>query len=69
MAASIPEISIAAQEQAKGIEQINQAITQMDSVTQQSAAQTDRFSVIAKNMAAQAAELQDQAHQFKLSGR
>ena len=40
----------------------------MDSVTQQSAAQTGRFSVIAKDMAAQAAELQNQADQFKLSG-
>ena len=68
VAASIAEISVAAQEQAKGIEQINQAITQMDSVTQQSAAQTDRFSAIARDMAAQAAELQNQAHQFKLSG-
>lgn len=35
VAVLIAEISAAAQEQAKGIEQINQAITQMDSVTQQ----------------------------------
>ncbi len=68
VAASIAEINVAAQEQAKGIEQINQAVTQMDAVTQQSTAQTDRFSVIAKDMAAQAAELQNQADQFKLSG-
>ncbi len=67
VAASIAEISVAAQEQAKGIDQINQAVTQMDAVTQQSTAQTDRFSVIAKDMAAQAAELQNQADQFKLS--
>ncbi len=69
VAVLIAEISAAAQEQAKGIEQINQAITQMDSVTQQSATQTGQFSAIASDLAAQATELQNQAHQFKLSER
>jgi methyl-accepting chemotaxis protein len=69
VAVLIAEISAAAQEQAKGIEQINQAVMQMDSVTQQSASQTDQFSAIARGLAEQAAELQNQAHQFKLSGR
>lgn len=63
----IAEISAAAQEQALGIEQVNKAVTQMDSVTQQNAAQTDRFSAIAKAMETQAIELQDQVDQFKLS--
>ena len=42
---------------------------QMDSVTQQSATQTGQFSAIANDLAAQAAELQNQAHQFKLNER
>ncbi len=65
----IAEISAAAQEQALGIEQVNKAVIQMDSVTQQNAAQTHRFSSIAKAVATQAMELQGQLDQFKLSGQ
>ncbi len=48
------EITVASQEQTSGIEQINQAITQMDDVTQQNAA-------LVEEAAAAAAALQDQA--------
>src|SRR5471030_1285337 len=50
----ISEITTAGQEQTSGIEQINQAITQMDTVTQQNAA-------LVEEAAAAAASLQDQA--------
>ncbi|MET3131154.1 methyl-accepting chemotaxis protein [Oxalobacteraceae bacterium GrIS 1.11] len=50
----IGEITNAGQEQSSGIEQINQAITQMDAVTQQNAA-------LVEEAAAAAASLQDQA--------
>ena len=49
------EISSASQEQTAGIEQINEAITQMDTVTQQNAA-------LVEQAAAAAGALQDQAH-------
>ena len=48
------EISAASQEQTQGIEQINQAITQMDQVTQQNA-------VLVEEAAAAAGSLQEQA--------
>ncbi|MGR4872431.1 methyl-accepting chemotaxis protein, partial [Variovorax sp. LARHSF232] len=48
------EITAASQEQTSGIEQINQAITQMDQVTQQNAA-------LVEEAAAAAASLQEQA--------
>jgi methyl-accepting chemotaxis protein len=48
------EITAASQEQTAGIEQINQAISQMDQVTQQNAA-------LVEEAAAAAASLQDQA--------
>ena len=50
----ISEITSAGQEQSSGIEQINQAIMQMDDVTQQNAA-------LVEEAAAAAAALQDQA--------
>lgn len=50
----ISEITTAGREQTSGIEQINQAITQMDTVTQQNAA-------LVEEAAAAAASLQDQA--------
>ncbi|SFM39739.1 methyl-accepting chemotaxis protein [Rugamonas rubra] len=54
VSAVIGEISMASQEQTSGIEQINQAVTQMDTVTQQNAA-------LVEEAAAAAASLQDQA--------
>ena len=52
------EISAASDEQSDGIEQVNRAVTQMDSVTQQNAA-------LVEQAAAAAASLEDQTRQLK----
>jgi methyl-accepting chemotaxis protein len=52
------EITTASNEQEAGIEQINQAVTEMDNVTQQNAA-------LVEQAAAASASLQDQAHTLK----
>jgi methyl-accepting chemotaxis protein-1 (serine sensor receptor) len=52
------EIAAASQEQSRGIEQVNQAITQMDEVTQQNAA-------LVEQAAAAAGSLEDQAEQLR----
>jgi outer membrane murein-binding lipoprotein Lpp len=62
----IAEISAASQEQSQGIEQVNKAVTTMDSVTQQNAAQTEELSSTAQALAAQAEELTAQVGQFRL---
>ena len=54
----VNEISSANHEQSEGIEQINQAIIQMDETTQQNAA-------LVEQAAAAASSLQDQAHKLK----
>jgi len=51
------EISIASQEQASGIEQVNQAVSKMDEVTQQNAA-------LVEQAAAAALSLKEQTHQL-----
>ncbi|SAK45935.1 methyl-accepting chemotaxis sensory transducer [Caballeronia temeraria] len=52
------EISAASEEQSDGIEQVNRAVTQMDSVTQQNAA-------LVEEAAAAAASLEEQTRQLK----
>ena len=54
----VNEISSANHEQSEGIEQINQAVIQMDETTQQNAA-------LVEQTAAAASSLQDQAHKLK----
>ncbi|MDN8617990.1 methyl-accepting chemotaxis protein [Variovorax ginsengisoli] len=51
------EISAASQEQTSGIEQINQAVTQMDEVTQQNAALVEEASAAAQSLQMQAGSL------------
>ena len=51
------EISAASQEQASGIDQVNQTITQMDETTQQNAALVEEASAAARAMEEQAAGL------------
>ncbi len=51
------EIAAASQEQAAGIEQVNQTITQMDETTQQNAALVEEASAAARSMEEQAAGL------------
>jgi len=64
------EISAASQEQGAGIEQVNQAITQMDEVTQQNAALVEEAAAAAEAMQEQAVMLMQAVSIFKLeSGR
>ncbi|WP_042867707.1 methyl-accepting chemotaxis protein [Dickeya poaceiphila] len=53
----ISEIGVTTQEQESGISQINQAITQMDSVTQQNAALVEESASAAESLSDQAAKL------------
>ncbi|NKE66171.1 HAMP domain-containing protein [Ramlibacter sp. RBP-2] len=62
------EIAAASQEQTRGIEQVNQAITQMDQVTQQNAALVEEASAAAQSMREQAGALVQAVSVFKLQG-
>jgi methyl-accepting chemotaxis protein len=62
------EITAASQEQTSGIEQINQAITQMDEMTQQNAALVEQAAAAAASLQQQANELSQVVGVFKLSG-
>jgi methyl-accepting chemotaxis protein len=62
------EITSASQEQSGGIEQINQAITQMDQVTQQNAALVEEAAAAAQSMQDQAGALARVVGAFKVSG-
>jgi methyl-accepting chemotaxis protein len=53
----IADISAASQEQSAGIEQVNQAITQMDETTQQNAALVEEATAAARSMEQQAGQL------------
>lgn len=63
----IAEIAAAGQEQATGIDQINQAITQLESVTQQNAALVEQAAAASESMANQSVGLQELVSQFKIS--
>jgi methyl-accepting chemotaxis protein len=60
------DISSASQEQTSGIEQVNQAIGQMDQVTQQNAALVEEAAAAAESMQIQAASLAQIVSIFKL---
>ena len=60
------EISVASQEQTSGINQINQAISQMDQVTQQNAALVEQAAAAAASMQEQAGSLVQTVGVFKL---
>ncbi|MFX5622690.1 hypothetical protein ABTE00_21280, partial [Acinetobacter baumannii] len=55
-------------EQSDGIEQINQAIVQMDEVTQQNAALVEEAAAAAQSLQEQSSRLQRTVGIFKLSG-
>jgi methyl-accepting chemotaxis protein len=59
MAGLVNEVAAASDEQAKGIEQINIAVTQMNQVTQQNAANAQESAAAAQEASTQAAGLQD----------
>ena len=60
------EITAASQEQSDGIEQINQAITQMDEMTQQNAALVEQAAAAAQSMQDQSIELSRSVSTFRL---
>ncbi len=63
------EITAASQEQTQGIEQINQAITQMDQVTQQNAALVEEAAAAAASLQEQAGGLTQVVSVFRVEGR
>jgi hypothetical protein len=63
----ISEIAAASQEQSSGIEEVNQAITQMDHVTQQNAALVEQAAAAAESQKHQAQNLVQAVAVFKLA--
>lgn len=63
----VNQISVASDEQAVGIEQINQALVHMDSVTQQNAALVEAAAATSSSMNEQAQRLSNQIGYFQLS--
>ncbi len=64
----ITEITAAGQEQTAGIEQINQAVLQMDQVTQQNAALVEEAAAAAESLQDQATKLAELVSVFKMDG-
>ncbi len=62
------EITAASQEQTSGIEQINQAITQMDEVTQQNASLVEQAAAASESLQDQAGNLSQVVSVFQLNG-
>jgi methyl-accepting chemotaxis protein len=64
----IGEISSSAHEQTSGIEQVNQAIVQLDNVTQQNAALVEEAAAAADSLNQQAGRMVEVVSIFKLGG-
>ncbi|WP_280137595.1 HAMP domain-containing methyl-accepting chemotaxis protein [Aureimonas sp. AU40] len=62
----VTEISAACREQSIGIDQINQAIGQLDQVTQSNAGAANEMAATASQLSAEAGRLEDSAGTFKL---
>jgi methyl-accepting chemotaxis protein-1 (serine sensor receptor) len=58
----------ASQEQSSGIEQVNQAVSQMDEITQQNAALVEEAAAAAESLQDQAGKLTEAVSVFKLDG-
>ena len=63
----VSEITAASEEQTTGVNQISQAMTQLNSVTQQNAASSEELSATAEEMSAQAESLKDLMAQFRVA--
>jgi len=63
----VQEISTACAEQSAGADQINQAVAQLDQVTQQNAATSEESASASEKLAAQAENMQAMVSRFKLS--
>jgi methyl-accepting chemotaxis protein-1 (serine sensor receptor) len=61
----VAEIAAASEEQSAGIEQVNNAVTQMDGVTQQNAALVEQASAASKAMQQQSDKLVQQISYFR----
>ncbi|XLZ72021.1 methyl-accepting chemotaxis protein [Massilia sp. SR12] len=66
VASLMGEIASASQEQSLGIDQVNQAVTQMDNTTQQNAALVEQAAAAAQSLSEQAARLEEVVSLFKL---
>lgn len=64
----VAEISAASEEQAAGIDQVNTAVTQMDTTTQQNAALVEEAAAASKAMEQQAALLVEKVSFFSING-
>jgi methyl-accepting chemotaxis protein len=62
------EIEAASVEQSTGIEQVNQAVSQMDTVTQQNAALVEQAAAAAAALDEQAARLRSTVGVFRVAG-
>jgi methyl-accepting chemotaxis protein len=62
----IGEITAAASEQSKGIDQVGQAVTQLDQTTQQNAALVEESAAAADSLKSQAERLAEAVSVFKL---
>ena len=65
----ITDITSASSEQSMGIAQINQAVGQLDSVTQQNSAMVEELAAAASSLQAQALVMQDAVRIFRLNSR
>ena len=65
--AIVSEISASAREQATGVEQVNGAVGQMDTVTQQNAASAEESSSAAAELSSQADQLRSMVGAFRLA--
>ncbi|HSV97395.1 MAG TPA: methyl-accepting chemotaxis protein [Spirochaetota bacterium] len=63
----VSEIAAASQEQKQGLDQINIAVSEMDSMTQQNAALVEETASASEEMAGQAREMQSMVERFKIS--
>ena len=63
----VQEITAASEEQATGMQQINQAVAQLSAVTQQNASASEQLAATAEEMNAQAQALQESMAGFRLS--
>jgi methyl-accepting chemotaxis protein len=63
----VGEIAAASEEQSRGIEQVNQAVGQMDEVTQQNAALVEQAAAAAQSLEEQAISLKHAVAVFKVA--
>ena len=64
----VADITMAAEQQAVGLQQVNTAVAEMDGVTQQNAAMVEEATAAARSLAAEADQLAQEIGRFKLGG-